>query len=185
MESRRLLEIKNYQKKLKKLLNKDINDIILFGSFVKDGNAKDIDVALVLKENSNLMDIKKKIKSILKKEADIQVIDLESIYSPIWLTLIKEGFSIKKNKFLADIYNVKPAVLYKYSLKKLTNVQKVQFNRGMKNLLSKEGKILTRSVILVPLSIKNKVMEFLKSWNIYYESQEYELLPVLRKESFL
>jgi len=167
------------------LLNKDINDIILFGSFVKDGNAKDIDVALVLKENSNLMDIKKKIKSILKKEADIQVIDLESIYSPIWLTLIKEGFSIKKNKFLADIYNVKPAVLYKYSLKKLTNVQKVQFNRGMKNLLSKEGKILTRSVILVPLSIKNKVMEFLKSWNIYYESQEYELLPVLRKESFL
>jgi len=166
-------------------LNKDINDIILFGSFVKDGNAKDIDVALVLKENSNLMDIKKKIKSILKKEADIQVIDLESIYSPIWLTLIKEGFSIKKNKFLADIYNVKPAVLYKYSLKKLTNVQKVQFNRGMKNLLSKEGKILTRSVILVPLSIKNKVMEFLKSWNIYYESQEYELLPVLRKESFL
>lgn len=167
------------------MLNKDINDIILFGSFVKDGNAKDIDVALVLKENSNLMDIKKKIKSILKKEADIQVIDLESIYSPIWLTLIKEGFSIKKNKFLADIYNVKPAVLYKYSLKKLTNVQKVQFNRGMKNLLSKEGKILTRSVILVPLSIKNKVMEFLKSWNIYYESQEYELLPVLRKESFL
>lgn len=166
-------------------MNKDINDIILFGSFVKDGNAKDIDVALVLKENSNLMDIKKKIKSILKKEADIQVIDLESIYSPIWLTLIKEGFSIKKNKFLADIYNVKPAVLYKYSLKKLTNVQKVQFNRGMKNLLSKEGKILTRSVILVPLSIKNKVMEFLKSWNIYYESQEYELLPVLRKESFL
>ena len=167
------------------MLNKDINDIILFGSFVKDGNAKDIDVSLVLKENSNLMDIKKKIKSILKKEADIQVIDLESIYSPIWLTLIKEGFSIKKNKFLADIYNVKPAVLYKYSLKKLTNVQKVQFNRGMKNLLSKEGKILTRSVILVPLSIKNKVMEFLKSWNIYYESQEYELLPVLRKESFL
>jgi len=55
----------------------------------------------------------------------------------------------------------------------------------MKNLLAKEGTVLTRSVILVPLQIKNRVQEFLKSWNIYYESQEYELLPVLRKETFL
>jgi len=31
----------------------------------------------------------------------------------------------------------------------------------------------------------SRFQEFLKSWKIYYESQEYELLPVLRKESFL
>ncbi|MBT4805359.1 hypothetical protein HON71_04255 [Candidatus Woesearchaeota archaeon] len=185
MESRRLLEIKNYQKKLKKLLDKDLNDIILFGSFVKDGTAHDIDLALVVKEKKDFLETKKEIKKIIKKETDFQIVDLESIYSPIWLTLIKEGFSVKKNKFLSEIYNIKPAVLYKYSLKKLTNVQKVQFDRGMKNLLSKEGTVLTRSVILIPLQMKNRVQEFLKSWNIYYESQEYELLPLLRKDTFL
>ena len=167
------------------MLNKDINDIILFGSFVKDGNANDIDIALVVKEKSELALIKKKVKEILKKEADIQIIDLDSIYSLIWLTLIKEGFSVKKNTFISEIYKIKPAVLYKFSLQKLTNVQKVQFNRGIKNVLAKEGAILTRSVILVPLQMKNRMQEFLKSWNIYYESQEYELLPVLRKENFL
>lgn len=167
------------------MLNKDINDIILFGSFVKDGNANDIDVALVVNEKGQLSETKKKIKNILKKEADIQIIDLDSIYSLIWLTLIKEGFSVKKNQFLAEIYKVKPMVLYKYSLKKLTNVQKVQFDRGMKNLLVNEGKVLTRSVVLVPLQMASRFQEFLKSWKIYYESQEYELLPVLRKESFL
>jgi predicted nucleotidyltransferase len=177
--------MKNYQKKLKKLLNDNIMDIILFGSFVKEGNANDVDIAIVVKENQNLLKIKKEIKKIIKKEIDLQVIDLESIYSPLWLTLIKEGFSVKKNKSLAKIYGIKPAMLYKYSLKKLSNVQKVQFNRGLKYLLTNEGTILTRSVILVPLTIDNKTKEFLKSWNIYYESQEYELLPILRKESFL
>ncbi|MBU1855028.1 MAG: hypothetical protein KKF89_04880, partial [Nanoarchaeota archaeon] len=114
-----------------------------------------------------------------------QVIDVESIHSPMWLTLIKEGFSVKKNKFLYETYKIKPVVLYKYSLKKLGNVQKVQFERGIKNLLGFEGAFLTRSVVLVPINKKNEFMDFLKTWNIYYESQEYELLPVMRKQEFL
>jgi len=175
----------NYQGKLKKLLNKNLIDIILFGSFVKSGFAKDIDIALVVKEKIDANEVKKKIKGILKKEADIQTVDINSIYSSLWLTLIKEGFSIKKRRFLSDIYKIKPKVLYKYSLKKLNNVQKVQFERGIKKTLGKEGVFLTRSVVLVPLNMKNEIMDFLKTWNIYYESQEYELLPVLRKEEFL
>lgn len=175
----------NYQKKLKKLLNKDLIDIIIFGSFVKEGDANDIDIALLIKEKKDLSSVKKEIKKIINKELDIQIIDIESIYSSIWLTLIKEGFSVRKNKFISHIYKINPSVLYKYSLKKLTNVQKVQFERGLKKVLGTESKILTRSVVLIPLSLKNEMMEFLKNWNIYYESQEYELLPVLRKEIFL
>lgn len=185
MESKRLSELINYQKKLKKLLNKNLIDMIFFGSFVKSGFAKDIDIALIVKDKIDVSEIKKKIKEILKKEEDVQLVNIESLYSPIWLTLIKEGFSIKKGRFLFDIYKIKPVVLYKYSLKKLNNVQKVQFERGLKKVLEKEGISLTRSVILVPLDMKNEVIEFLKTWNIYYESQEYELLPVLRKEEFL
>ena len=174
-----------YQKKLKRLLNENLIDIILFGSFVKEGSAKDIDIALVVKEKTGLDEIKKKIKNIFEKEADFQIIELKSIYSSIWLTLIKEGFSILKNRYLQDIYRIKPIVLYKYSLKKLTNVQKVQFERGIKKVLGKKGIFLTRSVVIVPLIIQNEMIEFLKTWNVYYESREYELLPVLRKETFL
>ena len=115
----------------------------------------------------------------------MQFINIESIYSPIWLTLIKEGFSIRKKKFLVEIYKIMPVVLYKYSLKKLNNVQKVQFERGIKSVIGKEGIFLTRSVVIVPINIKNNMIEFLKTWNIYYESREYELLPIIRKEEFL
>ncbi len=76
-------------------------------------------------------------------------------------------------------------VLYKYSLQKLTNVQKVQFERGIKNVLGKEGNFLTRSVVLIPIHLKNSMIEFLKTWDIYYECEEYELLPLLRKEELV
>ena len=184
MELKKLSKITKYQNKLKKLLNEDLIDIILFGSFVRGGSAKDIDTALIVKKRTGLSETKKKIKNIFKKEVDFQIIDIRSIYSPIWLTLIKEGFSILKNKYLSDIYRIKPMVLYKYSLKKLNNVKKVQFERGIKKVLGKKGIFLTRSVVIIPLTIKNEMIEFLKTWNIYYESQEYELLPILRKENF-
>ena len=98
---------------------------------------------------------------------------------------LKEGYSVKKGKYLSELYKIKPAVLYRYSLKKLTNVQKVQFERGLKSVLGDGGVMLTRSVALVPMKIKNEMIDFLKRWNVYYESQEYELLPILRKEVFL
>ena len=44
--------------------------------------------------------------------------------------------------------------LYKYPLKKLTNVQKVQFEKGIKMILKKEGNFLTRSVVLIHLNLK-------------------------------
>lgn len=175
----------NYQAKLKTLLSNNLIDIIFFGSFVKGGFAKDIDIALLLKEKADVITIKNKIKEIINKPTDIQVITLDSIYLPIWLTLIKEGFSIKQNEFLFNLYKIKTNVLYKFSLKKLNNVQKVQFERGIKKVLGAEGVFLTRSVVLVPINLKNGMIDFLKTWDIYYESKEYELLPVLRKETFL
>jgi len=184
MESKLSPELKAYQKKLEKLLDENLTDFILFGSFVKGGTPKDIDIALLVreKENVNTIEIKKKIQHIIPKNLDLQILDIGSIASPLCLTLIKEGFSVRKNDFLYGLYNLKPVVLYKYSLQKLTMVQKVQFERGIKKVLGKEGQVLTRSVVLIPLHLKNSMMEFLKKWDIYYESQEYELLPWLRKE---
>jgi len=165
-------------------LDENLVDLILFGSFVKGGTPKDIDIALLVreKEKVNFAELKKKIQEIIPKNIDLQMLDISAIHSPLWLTLIKEGFSVQKNEFVSALYKIKPMVLYKYSLQKLTNVQKVQFERGIKNVLGKEGNVLTRSVVLIPVHLKNAMMEFLKNWDIYYEGQEYELLPVLRKE---
>ena len=184
MESKQSPELKAYQKKLEKLLDENLIDLILFGSLVKGGTPKDIDIALLVREKEKIdsNELKKRIKEIITKNIDMQIVDINSIHSPLWLTLIKEGFSVRKNEFLSALYKIKPMVLYKYSLQKLTNVQKVQFERGIKNVLGKEGNVLTRSVVLIPIHLKNSMVEFLKTWDIYYECQEYELLPLLRKE---
>ncbi|MBI4983600.1 nucleotidyltransferase domain-containing protein [Candidatus Woesearchaeota archaeon] len=185
MASKKLLELSQCQKKLEKLLDKNLVDIIIFGSLAKDGLAHDLDLALIFRGEPKAEDYKAKITALIQKPLDLQVINLESIYSPFWLTLIKEGFSVRKNRFLHQIYKIKPVVIYKYSLKKLNPVQKVQFERGLKKIIAENGGFLTRSVVLISLEKKNRMMEFLKSWNLYYESQEYELLPLLRKEEFL
>ena len=182
MELNKLSPWWKYQSQLKKLLSEPIQDIILFGSAVKGGSPNDLDLAILTENKSDLTEIKKKIKAILGNKADIQIINLQSIYSSLWLTLIKEGYSLKKGKFFSELYHIDPVVLYKYSIKSLNNVQKVQFERGIKNVLGKEGKFISRAVTLVPMHLNNRMIEFLKQWNIYYEAQEYELLPILRKE---
>ena len=46
--------ITNSQKKLKKLLNENIVDIIIFGSYAKSGMGNDVDVALIVRDKNNL-----------------------------------------------------------------------------------------------------------------------------------
>ncbi len=176
------MKLQNYLPKLRELLNKYkiIEDIIVFGSIVKGSSEpKDLDVALLLKNESDIKNIKDDIRQI-SKDADIEIID--SIYNPLWIVLIREGFSIRKNKFLSELYKIEPVVLYKYSLVKLTPVQKVQFTRGLKEVLKDaKAKILSRSIVLVPFDKKIEFDEFLSTWNLIYETQSYELFPILRK----
>lgn len=159
---------------------KTIDDIVVFGSVVKGSiEPKDLDLALMLKNESDVIKIKEEIRSIFKN-ADIEIVN--SIYNPLWVVLIREGFSLRKNEFLFEIYKLKPVVLYRYSLKKLNPIEKVQFTRGFKKMLKDtEAKILSRSVVLVPLNKKIEFDEFLSTWNLTYETKSYELFPILRK----
>ncbi|MBU0459544.1 MAG: nucleotidyltransferase domain-containing protein [Nanoarchaeota archaeon] len=183
MEFKKSPELIQYQKKLKPFLNQNIIDLIIFGSTVKGGRANDLDIAIVVKDKKNIFETKEKIRNLFKKEVDLEIVDIETIHSPLWLTLIKEGYSVKRKQLLSEIYRIKPVALYKYSLKELNNVQKVQFTRGIKKVLGDDGVVLTRTVILVPLNLKNKVKELLETWDIQYDSRDYELLPLLRKET--
>lgn len=176
------MKLQSYLQKLKKLLNKykTIDDIIIFGSIVKGSSEPgDLDIALLLKNEIEIKKIKEGIR-LISKDTDIEVIS--SIYNPLWIVLIREGFSTRKNQFLFEIYKIEPVALYKYSLKKLNPVQKVQFTRGLKLILKDtKAKILSRSIVLVPLNEKIKFDEFLSTWDLVYETQSYELFPILRK----
>ncbi|MFH1440297.1 MAG: nucleotidyltransferase domain-containing protein [Candidatus Woesearchaeota archaeon] len=192
MQSKKYQMNKKFLKELKNLLKKYkyLKDIIIFGSYVKGKlRPNDVDIAIILINESELIDIKKDITNIAKqikinKNIDIEIVD--SIYDMLWPVLLREGFSIKKNKYLFELYNIKPCVLYKYNLTKLNPVQKVQFTRGLKTMIrSVSGKILSRTVVLIPINNKCDMDLLLDKWGIRYESREYELFPALRKESFL
>jgi len=171
--------MKTSAKKLKRLLNKDIIDIIMFGSFVK-GKIKPNDIDIAIISNEYKKEKKENIQKIIPN-SDVQFVRLADYDKYIWLTLIKEGFSVKHNKYLHEIFRIDPVVLYKYSLKDLTNSKKVMFERALKNFKNIEK--LSNRVVLVPVSTSSEFEDLLRYWNIDIDSKEYHLLPLVRKSN--
>ena len=174
--------MKQLAKKLRKLLNnKDINDLIVFGSVAKNSlDANDIDIAVISDKEIDRQQLALDIRTIAKKQVDLQIISLKDYDKFIWITLIREGYSIRHDKYLHEIYRIQPIMLYKYELKQLTPSKKVMFERAIKNF--KEIEKLSNRVVLVPISISGEFSAFLKNWNIDIEAKEYGLLPLVRKE---
>ena len=174
--------MKQTVKKLKQYLqkNKEIIDIILFGSFVKGkGNVSDLDIAVLSSANLNRNMIKKEFETFLSHKIDLQIVTLLDYDKPFWLTLIREGFSVKHDCFLHQLYKIEPLVLYKYSLKQLSVSKKVMFERALKNFTGIQR--LSNRVILVPIPKAEEFNDLLKTWDLDFDAQEYGLLPLMRK----
>jgi predicted nucleotidyltransferase len=188
MPLKKLINLKDLTRKLKPLLKEYdlLKDIIVFGSFVKEKTEpKDIDLALLVSKTDEkiIENIKNKINLLIKDlKIDSVALSIADIYNKVWLSLLNEGYSIKREDFLYNIYKIQPLVLYKYSIKSLTNVQKVQFSRGLNKILKDINAIkLSRTIILIPISYSEMFEEFLNTWKIKYETKKYELLPELVK----
>jgi predicted nucleotidyltransferase len=149
MNSKELLIIK---KDLREILkDKEVYDIILFGSFVKGkANPKDIDVAII----SN-----KKFDNLGKK-FHASFISLDDFFKPIGLmnTLFREGYSLRKNKSFSEVYGFKNKCLFKYELSGLSASEKVMavnFLRGKNGdkglVLNKYGEWISNQVFLCPV----------------------------------
>ena len=81
-------------------------------------------------------------------------------------------------------YKIQTKIKQKSRIKKV--FQKVQFTRGIKVILKDtKAKILSRSIVLVPLNKKIEFDSFLSTWNLTYETQSFELFPILRKGELL
>jgi len=184
--------LKSLTLKLKPLLQKynALRDIIIFGSLVREkSHPKDIDIAVLVceKDEAMLEKIENEIKdSFVELEIDITVLAIKDIYSPVWLSIISEGWSVAREEFLPALYNISPSKLYKYSIRMLTPVQKVQFDRGLKAMIDDLGGVrMTRTVVLIPLQKSEPFEEFLRTWKIDFETRRYNLLPEYQKPKTL
>ncbi len=171
MNSEILSKVKN---KLKKFLkDKEILDIILFGSAIK-GKAlpRDIDVAIITNK-----EIKPEISGF-----HISLIKPEEFFikqPSIANTILREGFSLRKNAFFSEGLKFKNKVLFTYKLNDKKPSEKVKIvnilhgkNKERGIVEEYEGKWLANQVFITPVTAEhiieslliNLKMKFSKSY---------------------
>lgn len=131
MNSKLVFQIKN---KLKSLLkDKEIIDVILFGSSMKGkATPNDIDIAIITEK-----EIMPKIEGF--HISSLKPKDFFQTPPTLTTTLLREGYSLKKNKMLAESLRFKPEVLFSYTLKNLTNSQKVKIVNALRGKGKNKG----------------------------------------------
>ncbi len=163
--------LRQISSKLKDLLkNKEVIDIIIFGSVLK-GKAlpRDIDIAIIT-ENPE------KIKSPPEFHASIIhpkdfFINVPSIVS----TLLKEGYSLKNNKPLSEAYGFSSKSLFVYHLSALTPSKKVRIVNLLKGSKEKgmveknKGKWLANQTFLIPLESEHLFTSFFINMNVKFQ----------------
>jgi len=134
MNSKILVSIKN---KLKKYLkDKEILDIILFGSFAKGSQSpSDIDIVFITR------------KTIETNIPDIHITTLtpeDFFNNPPTLinTLLREGHSLKHNKPFAESFNFSPKTLFNYSLSSMKSSIKVKIVNALRGKKNEQGLVL-------------------------------------------
>jgi len=173
----RLAELK---KSLKSILRKyeDIEEIIIFGSFVKGRTfPNDIDIAFIVKKKD--LSLVQPIKEILGNEnIHINFIRVEETYSnPLFLSLLKEGYSIKKNDFLRNILGIRPMRIYIYNLKHLDKSKKTLFGMALKKNLKKVGgEKIGSGAVLIPIDQTGYFEDFLDVWGMKYKTRELTVI---------
>lgn len=181
---------KNYLKLLKsscnklKKENKEVLDIIIYGSFAKGkSDFSDIDLMLIFNNAplKNRLEIALSLKTALKNEignADIKTMNLVDIFDGSFLArqaLFIEGFSLIKNKPLAELIGFEGLSIFTYNLKNLNHNQKTQFiyalsGRNSEGVLkSLKGASLGRGAVKIPVEHSIEFEQFLQKWEINYK----------------
>lgn len=169
MESKKSFSLKTLKEDLKKLLKryKEINDIYLFGSFVKGKfRPADIDIA-VITDKKDFELLKRVIKELDKyPKLHIEMFMFSEIFTePIWKSLLSEGFSIKKNKYLRELMDIDSGVLYNYDLRKLNHSEKTMFNRAFKEEIKiTNSDHISAGTAITPIGQEKEFDDFLSRW---------------------
>lgn len=168
MKSEILLKAKH---KLSKLLkDKEILDIIVFGSAIKGkASPNDIDIAIISDKSFSPGIEGYHVSQISPREFFLSHPTLAS-------TLLKEGYSLKHNCFLSEKLRFKPRILFSYSLSDLSASKKVQFvnilrgKSGTKGLIEEsKGEWLANQVFVLPIENDYLFEKLFQNFNIKYK----------------
>ncbi len=165
--------------------NKDIFDIILYGSFVKGKiKPRDLDILVIfekgaLKERLNITQkIKRKIsKEVINIKIDIKTILLKELFDKAFFAktgIFLEGISIFDGRYFSEKIGFKAISQFEYNLINKTHTQKVKFNYilkgrndiGMIKRLS--GKHLAPGIVQIPIKHSQEFEDLLKMHNINF-----------------
>lgn len=161
---------------------KDVKDIILFGSLIR-GKEKpnDIDILIIFSKNIN-KDIEYKLRKLMENYSkNISIISkTEKEYiEPSFdarESVLFEGYSLTKSKFLAEDFGFASLGLFFYNTKSLTNVNKTRFYYALNGRSSNKGFIdklnaikLSDNLIAVPLDKIESAKEFFEYWKLDYK----------------
>lgn len=146
---------KLWQEKLKLNYNKDVFDIVQFGSSVIEGQIpRDLDIAVIfqkipLKEQLNqAQEIKKQLQKISELPMHISSFDFYNLFESSNFArenILFYGKSIILRDYFAKRFGLNPRVQIFYSLKNLKKKDKIRFNymlngkKGKYGLLRKHG----------------------------------------------
>ncbi|MCX6707550.1 MAG: hypothetical protein NT001_05425, partial [Candidatus Woesearchaeota archaeon] len=145
-------------------------DIVIFGSILKGKEfSDDADICVIFR---------KKKESIIPEieridGAHVNYLMLDEVYEQrLWRTLIKEGFSIAKEKKLQEIFGQKNYGLFTYDIRELK--KKSRFSQIMSGYKSEsilkrtEGKVLKPGIALIPIENVELFRSFLEVWKAKY-----------------
>ena len=180
-------------KKLEKYLesekkDKNIFDIVIYGSFVKGKTiARDLDIVVIFLEGTlrerltKIQEIKSRLK-LLHENIDIKQITLKDLFSTDFFArtgILIEGISMFRKKTFSEILGFKTYALFWYNLKDLTHTQKVRFNyilagrNEMKGIIEDlDGQRIVSGAIKIPIEHSLEFEEILKRNNVKYERKD-------------
>jgi predicted nucleotidyltransferase len=171
----------------KKLLTKDIFDIVLYGSSVKSKEyPEDTDIAIIFfnKKLNERLEISQKFKDKIKNkipDPDVKGINLSDFMDASFFArqgIIIEGQSLLTNSPLSEKFGFEGYILFTYSLKNLNHNEKTKFTysligrtgRGMIEI--SEARPLGKGAFIVPIKKSVLFEDFLKEWKINFKSKK-------------
>ncbi|MBS3159723.1 nucleotidyltransferase domain-containing protein [Candidatus Woesearchaeota archaeon] len=148
----------------KYLKDKDILDIILFGSTVKGkASPTDIDIAIITEKEIKIPGFHVSILS----PKDFFIKPPSLIF-----TLLREGYSLKNKINFSEQFKFTNKVLFNYKLINLSpslKVKIVRFLRGKQGFVeTNKGQWLANQVFLLPINKENICEKFLLNFNVKY-----------------
>ena len=166
--------------------NKDIFDIVIYGSSIKGKiNERDVDVLVIFKEKSlnERIEIVQKIKETIKekiKNIDLKTINLSELFEREFLArqaILSESYSLIYKIPFSERMGFENYILFTYSLKNLNHNEKTKFvysliGRNREGILQKlKAKSLGKATLIIPIENSIIFEEFLQKWKIKYNKK--------------